>query len=320
MGGACGQSPGGAGPFAGGGGLPPPNPALPDARAALRVRCLPEGAAPPLEAPGDEVSLGELEAVLEGSPLELANVTAPAPHTHYCVERADGNWTSFIAQPPAGNTSLVFWGGGLVESDAYAPLMRAAVQGFGVRVAHLLDSPGGIPQPAVEAARALIDRERTGGEIGQWIFAGHSMGSVMATKAALSDDLGAAPGEVALAFLGGYPAPDDQPALAAAVDAGNLTVAFVTASEDGIINATNLAAAEAALRGEDESGAETISFEIPGGNHAGFGNYRVDFELRPDGQASIPPEEQQDAALEALAVLGLIPGRPGMAGADFTGR
>jgi hypothetical protein len=236
------------------------------------------------------------------------------------VERAGGNWTSFFSQPPAGNTSLVFWGGGLVESDAYAPLMRAAVQGFGVRVAHLLDSPGGVPGPAVEAARTLIERDRAGGEIGQWVFAGHSMGSVMAAKAALSGDLGTAPGEVSLAFLGGYPAPDDLPELTAAVDDGNLTVAFVSASEDGIINRTNLAAAEAALGGEDEGGATAISLEIPGGNHAGFGSYKVNFELRPDGQASLLPDEQQDAALEALAVLGLLPGRPGMTGADFTGR
>ena len=94
------------------------------------------------------------------------------------------------------------------------------------------------------------------------------------------------------------PAPDDLPVLTAAVDDGNLTVAFVSASEDGIINRTNLAAAEAALGGEDEGGAAAISLEIPGGNHAGFGSYKVNFELRPDGQAALLPEEQQDAALE----------------------
>lgn len=143
------------------------------------------------------------------------------------------------------------------------------------------------------------------------------MGGVMAAKAALSEDLGAAPGEVSVAFLGAYPDPRDLPALAAAVAAGNLTVGFVSGSNDHIVNATALADAQAVLLGDGEA---VLAREIPGGNHAGFGNYRRDFELRPDGEAAIPPEEQQFFTLKALSDFGFLPGQPGMQGADFTGR
>ena len=106
-------------------------------------------------------------------------------------------------------------------------------------------------------------------------------------------------------------------ALAAAVAIGNLSVGFVSASEDGIVNRTALADAQAVLRGGGEA---VLAREIPGGNHAGFGDYRRDFELRPDGAAAIPPEEQQHATLAALSDFGFLPGQPGMEGADFTGR
>jgi pimeloyl-ACP methyl ester carboxylesterase len=180
------------------------------------------------------------------------------------VESGDGI-TVFLPQDGTDKGSaLIFYPGGKVEAESYAPLLRR-ISREGITCV-LVSMPFNLAVFDVNAA------DRVYGvlpEIKNWYIGGHSLGGAMASSYADKNrDL-----IKGVVLLGAYPTgSDDFPALA------------VYGSEDKVLDRTKLEGVE-----------NTV--EIAGGNHAYFGNYG---EQDGDGTASISREEQQRQTAEAV--------------------
>lgn len=180
------------------------------------------------------------------------------------VESGDGITVFHPQEGTDKGSALIFYPGGKVEAESYAPLLRRISQ-EGITCV-LVRMPFNLAVFDVNAADRVYE---TLPEIRNWYIGGHSLGGAMASSyAGKNKDL-----IKGVVLLGAYPAgSDDVPALT------------VYGSEDKVLDRTKLA------------GVENI-VEIMGGNHAYFGNYG---EQDGDGTASITREEQQENTAEAV--------------------
>ena len=176
--------------------------------------------------------------------------------------------------PVAG---LVFYPGGKVQPEAYAPLMQQCAQ-RGILCVLL--------KPTFNLA--IIDMDAASGitapfpDVTKWVIAGHSMGGVAA-----ADYASRHAGEFdAIAFLAAYPAVD--------LSKFDGKVLSIVGSNDGVLNRDKYEQAHELL---PNSARELV---IEGGNHAYYGNYG---EQANDGQAGITRENQQAQATDALVDL-----------------
>lgn len=174
---------------------------------------------------------------------------------------------------PGEDTAIVFYPGGKVEEESYAPLMhRLAAQG---QDAFLLKLPFRLAVFDMDAADAVID----GYDYDHWILSGHSLGGVAASAytSAHADDV------EGLILLASYPTKEisDQ-----------TKVLSLYGSQDHVLN----------MESYEESrnlwSAQTEESVIEGGNHAQFGNYGVQ---KGDGEALISSDEQQKEVAEIIA-------------------
>jgi hypothetical protein len=190
------------------------------------------------------------------------------------AERLQG-WYVFA---PAGEsqTGLVFYPGGLVDAEAYAPLLRRLADGGVLSVL--------VPMPldlAVFGLGRAGDVIAAFPEVRRWAIGGHSLGGAMA-----SEFVKRHPDAVdGLVLLASYPA--------AATDLSRLPIRAVSTygTEDGLTPSAGFEASLARL----PPGTELVAIE--GGNHAGFGHYGPQ---AGDGVARIEREEQQRQAVETL--------------------
>ena len=186
-----------------------------------------------------------------------------------------GGWFVFVPEqePIAG---LVFYPGGLVDAQAYAPLMRRLADGGVLTV--LVPMPLELAVFGIGRAREVIGAFP---EVGPWVVAGHSLGGAMA-----SEFVGGNPDLVAgLALLASYPAESS--------DLSGLPIRAVSTygTENGITQPEGFEASLARL----PPGTELVV--IDGGNHAGFAHYGPQ---AGDGEARIDREEQQRQTAETL--------------------
>ena len=174
---------------------------------------------------------------------------------------------------PGASEALVFYPGAKVEYTAYLPLLTALARD-GVDC-FLVKMPANL---------AFLGRNRAG-EIMEanpsyerWYLAGHSLGGAMAADWAAGH-----PGRLAgLGLLAAYPTKPLPEAL---------PVAVLYGEADGVLNRKRLAAGRALL-------PESALVEaLPGGNHAGFGDYGPQ---RGDGEATVDPRDQWDWAAARL--------------------
>ena len=182
---------------------------------------------------------------------------------------------AFVPDNPVAG--LVFYPGGKVQPEAYAPLMQQCAQ-RGILCVLL--------KPTFNLA--IIDMDAASGvtaqfpEISEWTIAGHSMGGVAA-----ADYASRHAGEFdAIAFLAAYPAVD--------LSKFDGKVLSIVGSNDGVLNRDKYEQAHELL---PDSAQELV---IEGGNHAYYGNYG---EQANDGQAGITREDQQAQATDALVDL-----------------
>lgn len=175
---------------------------------------------------------------------------------------------------PGTEHAMIFYPGGKVEYTAYLPLMnRLAKSGLDC---FLTEMPVNL---------AILDRNRADDIIAaysydHWYLAGHSLGGAVAAMYAADQDGSAAKLE-GLFLLAAYPTkqlPD-------------IHVLELYGSEDGVLNREKTEKAAKYLP------ADAVVWEIPGGNHAQFGNYGFQ---DGDGQASIPAEIQQEITKEMI--------------------
>ncbi|GIW27684.1 MAG: carboxymethylenebutenolidase [Meiothermus sp.] len=158
---------------------------------------------------------------------------------------------------------LAFYPGGLVEPQAYAPVLRMIAAG-GYRVAllrvrfNLAVTEQGKARQAIAEASTL-----------PWAVGGHSLGGVVASNFAQSN-----PEVRALVMWAAYPQND--------LSGKDLPTLALFGELDGVIRAEQL---EASL---SKFPKNTQTETVPGLNHAGFGAYGPQ---RGDRPATIPAEE-----------------------------
>jgi hypothetical protein len=176
-----------------------------------------------------------------------------------------GNMVIFNASGKSDSgTGFIFYPGGKVEAAAYAPLLqKLAREGVTCVLVRMPFNLAVFDKNAADGVYAMLP------EIAGWYVGGHSLGGAMASSYA-SENSEKVKG---LVLLGAYPVGD--------VGVPTLTL---FGSNDEVIDRSRLEAV-------------TDKIEIPGGNHAYFGDYG---EQDGDGKAYITREEQQKQAVEAI--------------------
>jgi hypothetical protein len=186
------------------------------------------------------------------------------------------------------STGLIFFPGGMVQPEAYAPLSREiAGQGYNVFIVKLPFGAAPLESQEISVREEALEIMKSNGSIQHWVVGGHSRGAAIAARFAqlhgeLFDGL----------VLIGTSHPKE-----AAFDLASSTLAVtkIYASNDGLAS-MNEVKANAIYLPED-----TTLVLIEGGNHSQFGYYGSQLG---DGTATISREEQQalttDAILEAL--------------------
>lgn len=232
------------------------------------------------------ISLGLLALLLLASAGFLvwgSNPLGPAPEALAALQSdstvavSTSPWLEFRPAASQPMTGFVFYPGGRVDYRSYAPLARAiAAQGYLVIIPPMpLSLAVFAPGKAAEVIAAYP-------EIRHWAVGGHSLGGAMASNY-IKNHPGAAAG---LILIGSYPAGSDD------LTTSGLKVISIYGDRD--MGLEGIRASRPLLPGD------TRWVEIPGANHAQFGDYGP----QPgDGTAAIDRRSQQAQAAEAVAAL-----------------
>ena len=190
----------------------------------------------------------------------------------------NGAYVFFDPLPSAGTVEkgkigLIFYPGGKVKPEAYAPLLlQVAASGHPVVLCRMPLNLAVLKNGS--AADVFAMRSDT-----RWAIGGHSLGGSMAAFYAYKH-----PGAVAgLVLLGSYPAEGNSFA------SSTLPVLSVFGSMDMGIDKIR--------QYKPLLPASTAFVELEGGNHAQFGNYGFQ---AGDGTATMPRLQQQNLALKAI--------------------
>jgi pimeloyl-ACP methyl ester carboxylesterase len=168
----------------------------------------------------------------------------------------------------------VFYPGGKVAAEAYAPLMHEfAEEGL---FCVIVKVPFNLAFFDVDAANGVLDAYP---QVKTWYVGGHSLGGVAACQWAA----GNAERIAGLILLASYSSTD--------LTGTGLRVLEVYGSNDTAMNRDNYAQSQALLP------KDVTEVVIQGGNHAQFGEYG---EQNGDSAAAIPAENQREQAVEAI--------------------
>ena len=220
--------------------------------------------------PSGEV-MPQAQTALESS--QLVNVTR-------------GRWLVFAPRDASPSQGFIFYPGGRVAVEAYAPLGSAlAAAGH---LAILAPMPLNLAILDPDAASAIIDAYP---EIAGWVIGGHSLGGVMAARYASNH-----PDKIqGLVLMAAYP--EDGVDLSES----DIAVATVYAELDGLSTVADIESSFARLP------ADSAKVLIAGGNHAQFGWYGPQ---SGDNAAAISHEAQYDMLIAATLNLMTEAGNP----------
>jgi len=219
--------------------------------------------------------------------LWLTNLVDPMPAAASALESDDAvvvemePWLTFIPPEPS-TTGFIFYPGGRVPVEAYAPPVREIADAGYLSVVPSM--PFGLAVLAPDTADDIIAAHP---EIESWVIGGHSLGGAMAAQYADGTD------EIdGLVLWAAYPPEGTD------LSEQSIEVTSIYATEDGLTSLDEIETSRSQLP------PDATFVEIDGGNHAGFGWYG---EQDGDGAATIGREEQQaqvvDATLELLAAV-----------------
>lgn len=204
------------------------------------------------------------------------------------VEKAE-HWIVLRPSIDVGAPALLFFPGGMVEPEAYVPLLRPLAEaGHPVALVKLpfLGRHARTEAERAEAvrrARAAMERVRTRNR--DWVVAGHSLGGLLAARYARAQ-----PEDTHALVLLATTHPRDF-----SLSDASFPVTKVMGTRDGVASPEKARANAANLP------PHTRWVEIEGANHSQFGHYG--FQLG-DGRARISREEQQ-ARVRALLLSAL---------------
>lgn len=172
-----------------------------------------------------------------------------------------------------GKNGLIFYQGGKVESQAYAPLMQElAEKRF---PSYLVDMPFNLAVLDINAADEIISEES---DVENWYLAGHSLGGAMASSYAEknADQL------AGLILLASYSAVD--------LTESDLPTLLIYGTADEVMNKETYEKNRSIVPNREE-------VILEGGNHAQFGDYG---EQAGDGIATMSASEQLKQTVEAI--------------------
>jgi hypothetical protein len=186
-------------------------------------------------------------------------------------------WIVFTPTESEPTTGLIFYPGGRVQAEAYAPIGRTlAEEGY---LAVIVPMPLNLAVFGINQANDVIAAYPT---IEHWAIAGHSLGGAMAANYVKAN-----PQAVdGLILLASYPQASDTLA-----EFEDLVVASVYGSRDGLLSVEQVENSRQYLP------SDTRFVPIEGGNHAQFGWYG---EQGGDLPATISREAQQEIVVEAI--------------------
>jgi predicted esterase len=188
-------------------------------------------------------------------------------------------------------TGFIFFPGGLVQPEAYAPMSRAiAEQGFNVFIVKLPFGSAPLASQEADVMKQTLSIMDTNVSIQYWVVGGHSRGAAIASRFAyLYGD------QFDGLILIGTSHPKEK-----AFDLSDATLAVtkIYASNDGLASVEEVKANAIYLPDD------TNWVLIEGGNHGQFGYYGAQLG---DNAATISREQQQELTVEAvLAVLNSV--------------
>lgn len=239
---------------------------------------------------GKEILIGVLVAVLalaigcviyinddyDASEAAMALIETPAEDIHLIVDE-EGR---MIFEPEAATTGIVFYPGGKVEAESYAPLMTALAREGILTV--LVPMPANLAVLDTDAAEGVVEQYNY---IEGWYMAGHSLGGSMAASyLAEQTDSDYYEG---LILLAAYSTED--------LSKNTLDVLSIYGDQDKVLNKEKYEKYFPNLPAD-----YTHEEIIKGGNHAQFGDYG---EQDGDGKAKISAKEQIARTVEAIKVF-----------------
>lgn len=183
------------------------------------------------------------------------------------------NYQAFLPRKEDGKNGLIFYQGGKVESQAYAPLMQElAEKRF---PSYLVDMPFNLAVLDINAADEIISEES---DVENWYLAGHSLGGAMASSYAEknADQL------AGLILLASYSAVD--------LTESDLPTLLIYGTADEVMNKETYEENRSFVPNMEE-------LVLDGGNHAQFGDYG---EQAGDGIATMSASEQLKQTVEAI--------------------
>lgn len=188
-------------------------------------------------------------------------------------------WIGFTPRELVGDTGFIFYPGGRVQAEAYAPLARELARaGYYVAIVY---APLNLAIFNPNVAQEVIDANP---QIARWVVGGHSLGGVTAAIFADSNREQVA----GVVIIASFPAND---ALAKRDD---LRVLSIYGTEDGLANPDDVRASAKDL----PQGARFVAIE--GGNHAQFGWYGAQNGDKP---AKISRADQLQQTADAILAL-----------------
>lgn len=193
------------------------------------------------------------------------------PNTSVTVTEENG---VFTFAPQNATKGVIFYPGGKVEAESYAPLMHSLAEKGVFTV--LVTMPGNLAVLDMNAADGICEQYP---EIENWYMAGHSLGGSMAASyiAKKPEDFDG------IILLASYSTAD--------LSNSGLEVLSIYGSNDGVLNMEKYSEYKPNL---PEDFKEVI---IDGGCHAYFGAYG---EQDGDGKAQITREEQIEYTVEKI--------------------
>ncbi len=183
------------------------------------------------------------------------------------------NYSIFLPQEGITEDGLIFYQGGKVEAEAYAPLMQALAE-KGV-AAYLVEMPFNLAVFDVQAADEVIHTETS---IKNWYLAGHSLGGAMASSYAENH----AEELAGLMLLAAYSAVD--------LTATELPTLMIYGTADEVMNQEKYEESRSLVPQMQE-------VVLEGGNHAQFGRYG---KQTGDGEASLSARNQLEQTVDAM--------------------
>lgn len=176
------------------------------------------------------------------------------------------------SEEAAVNTGIIFYPGGMVEYEAYLPLMTlCAEKGAACFIVKMPLNFAFMDKKAADKFPKLYP------EISHWYLAGHSLGGAMAASY-ISDNYDNFDG---LILLASFSTKD--------ISKTNLKVLSIYGSKDGVLNMDKYHKNKSNLPAESADGTGLTEKIIEGGNHAQFADYG---EQKGDQIPDISGEEQ----------------------------